>query len=71
VDEARQKKTESFGRKSFIAEFNTPGRPVECIQNPRTGVVLWGEPYPRMPENRGAGTWASKEDQVRASASAC
>jgi hypothetical protein len=48
-DEAGQKKTEFFGREPFIAEFNTPGRQVERIQNPGTDVVLWGEPYPMMP----------------------
>jgi hypothetical protein len=47
-NEAGQKQIEYHGRRSFIYDLTTPGRIVERIQNPDTGQVLYGPPYPRM-----------------------
>jgi hypothetical protein len=41
--------TEFYGRRSFIADCGQPGRRIERIQNPKTGQILYGPPYERMP----------------------
>jgi hypothetical protein len=48
VDESSGQK-KMVRRKSFIADIGLPGRRVVRIQNPHSGQVLFGDPYPRMP----------------------
>jgi hypothetical protein len=47
--DAGQKETHWFGRESFIKSMSRPGRQVERIQDPKTGRILFGPPYERMP----------------------
>ena len=47
ADDAGGRITEWFGRRSFIADMNTPGRKVARIVNPKTGDVLLGRAFDR------------------------
>jgi hypothetical protein len=49
VNDAGQKETRWFGRESFIKSMSAPGRVIHRIMNPKTGQILYGPPFDRMP----------------------
>jgi hypothetical protein len=48
-DSTGSRKTEFYGRRSFIADLSPPARRIARIQDPATGRVLVGPAYQRMP----------------------
>jgi hypothetical protein len=48
--ETGKRVTSYFGRQSFIKDFSTPARRVHRILNQKTGHVLFGPPFPRIPD---------------------
>ncbi len=48
-DDTGQKKTEWYGRESFIRDMNRTGRRILRIINPRSREILYGPPVDRLP----------------------